>query len=124
VADEEEAVRRANDSRYGLSASVFGPRARAGRVARRLEAGAVNVNDMIFNMLAPGLPMGGWKESGIGYRNGEYGIRKYCRSTAIVSARRLSGSEPLWYPYTPERHDLVQRITRFIGARGRRRFQR
>jgi len=123
VADQEEAIRLANDSRYGLSASVFGPRGRAEKVARRIEAGAVNVNDIIFNMLAPGLPMGGWKESGIGYRNGEYGIRKYCRSEAIVSARTLLGSEPLWYPYTPSRHKLTSRITRFIGGRGLRRFR-
>lgn len=123
VADQEEAIQRANDSRYGLSASVFGPRGRAEKVARRIEAGAVNVNDMIFNMLAPGLPMGGWKESGIGYRNGEYGIRKYCRSEAIVSARVLLGSEPLWYPYTPQRHKLTQTLTRLVGGRGRRRFR-
>jgi len=123
VADEEEAVRLANDSRYGLSASVFGPRGRAEKVARRIEAGAVNVNDMIFNMLAPGLPMGGWKESGIGYRNGEYGIRKYCRSEAIVSARTLIPSEILWYPYTEQRRKAVDRITRFVGGRGLRRFR-
>mgnify|MGYP001252831901 FL=1 len=123
VADEEEAIRLANDSRYGLCASVFGPRGRAEKVARRVEAGAVNINDMIFNMLAPGLPMGGWKESGIGYRNGEYGIRKYCRSEAIVSARTLLGNEPLWYPYTESRHALVNKLTRFIGGRGSRRFK-
>ena len=123
VADEEEAIRLANDSRYGLCASVFGPRGKAEKVARRIEAGAVNVNDIIFNMLAPGLPMGGWKESGIGYRNGEYGIRKYCRSEAIASARTLLGSEPLWYPYTPQRHKLVSRTTRFMGGRGKRRFR-
>lgn len=123
VEDEEEAIRLANDTRYGLSASVFGPRSRAERVARRLECGAVNVNDIIFNMLAPGLPMGGWKESGIGYRHGEYGIRKYCRSEAIVSARWTLDSEPLWYPYTPSRRDLIDRVTRFVAARGLRRFR-
>lgn len=123
VADQEEAIRLANDSRYGLSASVFGPRGRAEKVARRIEAGAVNVNDMIFNMLAPGLPMGGWKESGIGYRNGEYGIRKYCRSEAIVSARALLAREMLWYPYTPERHKVTQAIYSFVTGRGRRRFR-
>ena len=48
--------------------------------ARRIECGAVNVNSVLFNFLAPGVPMGGWKESGIGYRHAEYGIRKYCRS--------------------------------------------
>ena len=123
VADQEEAIRLANDSRYGLSASVFGPRGKAEKVARRIEAGAVNINDVVFNMLAPGLPMGGWKESGIGYRNGEYGIRKYCRSEAIVSARTLLPSEILWYPYTEQRHKAVSAITRFIGGRGRRRFK-
>lgn len=123
VADEEEAIRRANDSRYGLSASVFGPGRRAERVARRLQAGAVNVNDMIFNMLVPGLPMGGWKESGIGYRNGEYGIRKYCRSSAIVSARMKGRSEPLWYPYTAKRHRQAMKLLRLISARGIRRFR-
>ena len=123
VRDEEEAIRLANDSRYGLCASVFGPRGRAEKVARRIEAGAVNVNDMIFNMLAPSLPMGGWKESGIGYRNGEYGIRKYCRSESIVSARTLLGREALWYPYNESRHAIVKKLTRFIGGRGARRFR-
>jgi len=122
VADENEAIFRANDTRYGLSASVFGPRGRAEKAARRIEAGAVNVNDMIFNMLAPSLPMGGWKESGIGYRNGEYGIQKYCRSSAIVSPRMLTKNEPLWYPYTPSRRELVGKLTNFIGGRGKRRF--
>lgn len=123
VKDEDEAVRRANDSRYGLSAAVFGPRGRAERVARRIEAGAVNVNDMIFNMLAPGLPMGGWKESGVGYRNGEYGIRKYCRSQAVVSARLPIRSEVFWYPYTEKRHELAAALLRMVSARGRRRFR-
>mgnify|MGYP002397422484 FL=1 len=123
VADEEEAIHLANDTRYGLCASVFGPRGRAERVARRIEAGAVNVNDMIFNMLAASLPMGGWKESGIGYRNGEYGIRKYCRSEAIVSARTLIGRELLWFPYTESRHAVANKLTRLIGARGTRRFR-
>ncbi|MGA7397238.1 MAG: aldehyde dehydrogenase family protein [Solirubrobacterales bacterium] len=122
VANEDEAIFRANDSRYGLSASVFGPRGRAEKAARRIEAGAVNVNDMIFNMLVPSLPMGGWKESGIGYRNGEYGIRKYCRSSAIVSPRLMTKSEPLWYPYTPSRQELVGKLTSFISGRGKRRF--
>jgi len=124
VRDEDEAVARANDSRYGLSASVFGPRGRAERVARRIEAGAVNVNDMIFNMLAPGLPQGGWKESGVGARNGEYGIRKYCRSKVVVSARLLSRSEILWYPYSEKRHELATNLFRLVSARGRRRFRR
>ena len=81
VRDSEEALRLANDSRYGLSGSVFGEKERAERVARRVECGAVNVNDVLINYLATDVPMGGWKQSGIGYRHGEPGSR----STAAPS---------------------------------------
>ena len=69
VADEEEAIRLSNDSRYGLSATVWtGDVARGERIARRLDCGAVNINDAMTNVFCPSVPMGGWKESGIGYR--------------------------------------------------------
>lgn len=116
--DTDDAVRLANDTRYGLSATVFGPRRKAEAVARRIECGAVNVNDVLFNALAPGLPMGGWKDSGIGYRNGAHGIRKYCRSEAIATARLHRFDEPLWFPYTKSRRNVVDRLTRFVTARG------
>ena len=87
VRDSEEALRLANDTRYGLAASVFGEKGRAEALARRVEAGSVNVNDVISNMAAMGVPMGGWKQSGIGYRHGEYGIKKYCRAESIVVTR-------------------------------------
>ena len=87
VRDEDEAVRLANDSEYGLSASVFGERDHAEAVARRLESGAANVNDVLVNYLALDVPMGGWKDSGIGTRWGAEGIRKYCRTESIVVTR-------------------------------------
>ncbi|MBK8294509.1 MAG: aldehyde dehydrogenase family protein [Solirubrobacterales bacterium] len=123
VKDSEEAIRLSNDSRYGLSGTVFGPGRKAEKVARRIECGAVNVNDVLYNYFAPGVPMGGWKESGIGYRHAEYGIRKYCRSEGIVSARMQAKTEPLWYPYTPSRRALADKLTRFLSARDmKRRF--
>lgn len=121
VSDADEAVRLANDSRYGLSATVFGPKRRAEKTARRIECGAVNVNDVLTASMVPGIPLGGWKESGIGYRNGKYGIRKFCRSEAIVTARTQLLPEPFWYPYTPERRESVEKLTRFVNARGIRR---
>jgi betaine-aldehyde dehydrogenase len=120
VKDTDEAVRLANDTRYGLSATVFGPKRKAEQVARRIECGGVNVNDVLTNAMVPGVPMGGWKESGVGYRNGKYGIRKYCRSEAIVSARFQGLPEPFWFPYTPERRQSVEKLTRFVNARGLR----
>jgi acyl-CoA reductase-like NAD-dependent aldehyde dehydrogenase len=122
VRDADEAVRLANDTRYGLSASVFaGATAEAEAVARRVEAGAVNVNDVLTNYFALGLPMGGWKESGIGFRHGAYGIKKYVRPGSIVVPRLKQGKrDPLWFPYTPTKRRIVNRFNRLINARGLR----
>ncbi|HEX8959102.1 MAG TPA: aldehyde dehydrogenase family protein, partial [Solirubrobacterales bacterium] len=111
----------ANDSRYGLSGCVFGERGRAERVARRIECGAVNVNDVLVNYLAAAVPMGGWKQSGIGYRHGEVGIRKYCRAESLVITRFGGKREPAWYPYTKGRRRLVGRVARAFMARDWRR---
>jgi acyl-CoA reductase-like NAD-dependent aldehyde dehydrogenase len=121
VRDTEEALRLANDSRYGLSGSVFGERERAERVARRVECGAVNVNDVLVNYLATDVPMGGWKQSGIGYRHGEPGIKKYCRTESVVITRFGGKREPAWYPYTKSRRGLVSRVSRAFNARDWRR---
>ena len=123
VRDAEEAIRLANDSTYGLSASVWtGDRARGEQIARRLEVGAVNVNDMFANLFAASLPQGGWKESGVGARlGGADGMRKYCRPQAIATARLTPSSELLWYPYTARRANLVQRVLRLVLARDWRR---
>jgi betaine-aldehyde dehydrogenase len=115
--DAEEALALANDSRYGLSGSVFGERQRAERVARRVECGAVNVNDVLVNYLATDVPMGGWKQSGIGYRHGEPGIKKYCRTESIVITRFGGKREATWYPYTKVRRSMVGRLARAFNAR-------
>ncbi len=121
VRDSEEALRLANDTRYGLSGSVFGEKDRAERVARRVECGAVNVNDVLVNYLASDVPMGGWKESGIGFRHGEYGIKKYCRPESIVATRFGGKREPTWYPYSKGRRGMISRIAQAFNARDLRR---
>jgi acyl-CoA reductase-like NAD-dependent aldehyde dehydrogenase len=117
VRDSEQALELANDTRYGLAASVFGERARAEGIARRIEAGAVNVNDVIVNYIAVDVPMGGWKESGIGFRHGEYGIKKYTRPESLIVARFAGKREPIWYPYNRGRRSLVNRIGQAFNAR-------
>jgi acyl-CoA reductase-like NAD-dependent aldehyde dehydrogenase len=121
VRDAEEAVRLANDSRYGLSGSVFGERERAERVARRVECGAINVNDVLVNYFASDVPMGGWKQSGIGFRHGEPGIKKYCRSESLVITRFGGKREPTWYPYTRGKLNLFRRLVPLFSARDWRR---
>ena len=124
VQDAEEAIRFANDSSYGLSGTVWTrDRARGEQIARRLDVGAVNVNDMFVNLFGIRLPQGGWKESGVGARlGGAHGIRKYCRPQAITTTRLALRSELLWYPYTALKGKLFLRVTRLLFARdlGRR----
>jgi betaine-aldehyde dehydrogenase len=73
--DEEEAVRIANDTVYGLAGAVWSKdEARAQRVARRIRAGQVDVNGGAFNMNAP---FGGFKQSGHGREAGRYGLEEF-----------------------------------------------
>ncbi|MDT5326334.1 MAG: hypothetical protein QOF25_3486 [Mycobacterium sp.] len=99
VSTVAEAVRLANDSPYGLSASVFSQDAeRANDVAVQLDCGAVNINDVISNLMCTTAPMGGWKTSGIGARfGGADGLRKFCRQEAIVSPRTNVGAGGNYY---------------------------
>jgi acyl-CoA reductase-like NAD-dependent aldehyde dehydrogenase len=121
VADVEEAVRLANDSEYGLSASVFSKDvARGEAVARRIEAGAVCVNDALLNYAAFELPMGGWKASGLGSRHGAGGIRKYCKQQAILVSRFHLAKEPHMYPYRAGMTRRLARLIRLLYGRGRR----
>ncbi|MGZ5341526.1 MAG: aldehyde dehydrogenase family protein [Solirubrobacterales bacterium] len=120
VGDAEEAVQLANDSRYGLSGAVFGRRRDAERVARRLEAGAINVNDVLVNYLASDVPMGGWKESGIGFRHGQYGIKKFVRPESLVITRLGGKRELIYFPYTQKRRNLLSKASRLLNARGLR----
>jgi acyl-CoA reductase-like NAD-dependent aldehyde dehydrogenase len=118
----EEALRLANDTTYGLGASVFAGDTQEGeRIARRVEAGACDVNDVLAHYNVLELPMGGWKHSGIGSRHAANGIRKYCRTEAITVPRLpTSKSELLWYPYTPRKRALISRLYRLFNARGLR----
>ncbi len=79
--DEEEAVRIANDSVYGLAGAVWSKDdARAQRVARRIRAGQVDVNGGAFNMNAP---FGGFKQSGHGREAGVYGLEEFLEYKAL-----------------------------------------
>lgn len=123
VADEDEAIRLANDSTYGLSGSVWtGDVKRGERLARRIETGTVN--DVISAGFNFALPFGGWKNSGVGSRSGgAHGIRKYCRVQAIAAPRVPTQSkEVLWFPYSRTKTRMATGVVRAAAARGRRRF--
>jgi acyl-CoA reductase-like NAD-dependent aldehyde dehydrogenase len=121
VADTEEAVRMANDSQYGLGASVFSKDvARGEAVARRIEAGAVCVNDALTNYTVLELPMGGWKASGLGSRHGAGGIRKFTKQQALLVSRFHARRELFMYPYSEKVTKRFGKLIRLLYGRGRR----
>ncbi|MDG3015323.1 aldehyde dehydrogenase family protein [Speluncibacter jeojiensis] len=79
--DEDDAVRLANATDYGLAGGVWsGDAERAQRVARRMQAGQVEVNGGAFNISAP---FGGYKQSGVGREGGTFGIEEFLEVKAI-----------------------------------------
>jgi acyl-CoA reductase-like NAD-dependent aldehyde dehydrogenase len=121
VKDIEEGVKLANDSAYGLQASVWtSDIARGEELARRIEAGVVCVNDAQINYTALNLPMGGWKGSGLGSRHGANGIRKYTKVQSLFVTRRALKREPFMFPYKASRTLLLRRVFKFLYGRGKR----
>ena len=110
VSDAEQAIELANDGPYGLQASIWTGDVERGReLARRVEAGAVCVNDAQVNYAALELPMGGWKESGMGSRHGADGIRKYTRRQSVLLTPAYAPARELHFlPYNPA-------VTRTVG---------
>jgi succinate-semialdehyde dehydrogenase/glutarate-semialdehyde dehydrogenase len=91
----DDAVARANATRYGLNASVWSRSTRrAMAVAKRLQVGAVNINESYAaTWTATGSPIGGMKESGMGRRHGADGILKYTEAQTVAVQR--------WIPLGP-----------------------
>lgn len=93
VKDEAEAIRLANDNRYGLGASVWSNDLERGRrVARQIQAGSILVNDTIVQIAIPSLPFGGVKHSGAGRIHGKEGLLRF--TTPITYA--ISGVPFRW----------------------------
>jgi acyl-CoA reductase-like NAD-dependent aldehyde dehydrogenase len=121
VADAEEALRLANDTVYGLQASVWTQDVERGEaLARRVEAGAVCVNDAQVNYSALNLPMGGWKTSGLGSRHGAGGIRKYTKTQSLLVTKLAPKRDLHMFPYSRRRTRGLQRMLKFLYGRGKR----
>jgi succinate-semialdehyde dehydrogenase/glutarate-semialdehyde dehydrogenase len=119
VRDEEEAIRLANDTRYGLHANVWTRDKRKGcEIAERLETGAVCVNEVPITYGVQDAPVGGRKQSGLGQVNGEAGLRSNCHAVPVV-VRRFGGKKvKRGFPYRRKSEDSLQRFIRIIwGSR-------
>jgi hypothetical protein len=87
-------------------------------VAGRLEVGGTCVNDANVNYGIKELPFGGWNESGVGYRHGAGGIRKYCRTHSLVVTRLTPKRDINQFPYSKRVTKAMERAMVLAYGRG------
>jgi succinate-semialdehyde dehydrogenase/glutarate-semialdehyde dehydrogenase len=123
VKSEEEALRLANDTTYGLAANVWTKDdAKAIALAKKLDAGSICVNDCAVTYGAAEAPFGGRKTSGVGQVNGPAGLKGYCFATPIIIERFNPKEEHIWYPYTADKGKMLQKIMRWVWGSPLRRI--
>jgi succinate-semialdehyde dehydrogenase/glutarate-semialdehyde dehydrogenase len=115
VKDEAEAIRLANDSPYGLSATVWTrDNEKALRLSRQVDSGSVCVNDSCVTYGALEAPFGGMKSSGLNQMHGPNALKGFCFAKPVLLDRFQQKEEAVWFPYTPEKAALLQKIMRWV----------
>jgi len=123
VEDEEAAIQAANDTRFGLLASVWSRDSRRARkIAARIEAGSVIINDAIYTHGACETPWCGRKESGLGVSHSRHGLREFVRLKHINHDRFLLKADPWWYPYSEGKCRTFKKLIRFLHRWGLKRW--
>ena len=118
VNSEEEAIKLANDSDFGLTASVFTKSNKKGKaIARQIKAGSVCVNDCLYSHGLKETPWMGLKDSGFGIAHSKWGIeemaqRKHINYDIMPTKRNL-----WWYPYSKDLHESMKGAARFSAKR-------
>ncbi|HXH75617.1 MAG TPA: aldehyde dehydrogenase family protein [Bacteriovoracaceae bacterium] len=117
--DEAHAIQLANDSTFGLSASVWThDKERALRVASKIVTGNISINNVMLSEGNHALPFGGVKDSGIGRYKGVHGLRSFCNMKSVLADSDSKKIEANWYPYTPLKYTLFTGLTQALFSMG------
>lgn len=117
--DDSEVLRLANDSEFGLNASIWSSDIeRAKRVASQLHVGSWAINDVIKNIGHPGLPFGGVKQSGFGRYHGAEGLRNFTYPVSGLTNRSHLPKEPNWFPYSEQGYQNFKGYMDFVYGSG------
>lgn len=116
---DDEAIALANDSEFALAASIWTQDRRHGeKLARRIEAGTVMINDVLTCFGISEAPHGGFKSSGIGRTHGRYGMEEMVRIKYVDTDLSPAIPKPWWYRYGPECAPQIEGAIEFLFGRG------
>lgn len=119
VESDEEAVRLANDSVYGLGGSVWTADVEKGEeIARKMNAGSITLNNALVSGACPTLPFGGNRSSGVGRAFGELGYYNYTSPRSFMRTANNKSSELLWMPYPKTAEAFVLALGRVLYGGG------
>lgn len=107
--NEEEAIRLANDSDFGLGASIFTSKKRFPEIAKKIQAGSVSHNDTMSEFVIIEAPFGGWKKSGLGVVHGKESLLEFIREKVIIT-EKFNQAKFWQFPYSKKKFNLLKKI--------------
>jgi succinate-semialdehyde dehydrogenase/glutarate-semialdehyde dehydrogenase len=118
VENDEEAIKRANDSKFGLSAAIWTKNLKHGeKIARELKAGSITINDSLYHFGISDVPIGGVKESGFGRTHAKEGLLEMVNTKYVGIDARTWEHKLYWYGYNQSLYDAMKAAVKFLYSK-------